>query len=221
MTLGDFFKNAADLFKSSKRREQEKARVRRQAFRRAQRALEDVNVKLKELDKRGKDAWGQARDLMKSGEKGGAQRALVQYRATQVLAAKMDQKRFAFEQSLISLEMAETDNQFTSALNVLAAVVEIDPERVDNVLLSVDMKRTEQGEVDRLWEHEYQRHMEGVRGALEDYVPSMEELARQLEDEVAEEVGSTETTPAQAEIADKIEEGRSRVRKLLDEESDK
>jgi len=221
MSLGDFFKHLGDLFKSSKQREQERTRVQRQAFRRAERAMEEVTTKLSGLEKRGKEAWRQARELAKSGEKAAAQRSLVQYRATQVLAAKLDQKRFAFEQSLVSLEMAGTDRDFASALNVLATVVDIDPERTDDILLAVDLKRGEQGEVDRLWQKEYQRHMEGVKGALEDYVPSMEELARQLEDEVAEEVGGAETTPGQAEVADQIEEGRARVRKLLDEESDK
>jgi len=220
MSLADFFKSASDLFKSAKQREQEKARHRRQAFRRAERALDDVNAKLKGLEKRGKDAWSQARDAMKSGEKAAAQRHLTQYRATEVLAAKVDQKRFAFEQSLINLEMAETDGQFADALNVLATVVDIDPEKHDDVLTTVDMKRCEQADVDKLWQKEYERHMEGAEGALHDFVPSIEDLAKQLEDEVAEEVGTPDKTPGEGELADKIEEGRARVRKLLDEEDE-
>ena len=56
MSVADFFKSLGDLFKSAKQREQEKTRARRQAFRRAERALDDVSSKLKELDKRGKEA---------------------------------------------------------------------------------------------------------------------------------------------------------------------
>ena len=221
MRVGDYFRNLSQLFKSAKQRQREKERQRRQAFRRAEMALDDVKTKIKSLEREGRDAWVQARELMKTGQKAAAQRAIVKYRGAQVMTVKLDQKRFAFEQSLMHLEMAKTDNSFAEALDLMAVVTDINPEKVDDVLVSVDMKRSEQGEVDKLWQKEYQRFMEGAEGALEDFVPSLEELAKQLEDEAAQEVGGAEGESAKGELAENIEEGRERIRKLLEEENSK
>ena len=221
MGVGDYFRNLSQLFKSAKQRQREKDRQRRQAFRRAEMALDDVKTKIKSLEREGRDTWVQARELMKTGQKAAAQRAIVKYRGAQVMTVKLDQKRFAFEQSLMHLEMAKTDNSFAEALELMAVVTDINPEKVDDVLVSVDMKRSEQGEVDKLWQKEYQRFMEGAEGALEDFVPSLEELAKQLEDEAAQEVGSAEGESTKGELAENIEEGRERIRKLLEEENSK
>ena len=221
MRVGDYFRNLSQLFKSAKQRQREKERQRRQAFRRAEMALDDVKTKIKSLEREGRDAWVQARELMKTGQKAAAQRAIVKYRGAQVMTVKLDQKRFAFEQSLMHLEMAKTDNSFAEALELMAVVTDINPEKVDDVLVSVDMKRSEQGEVDKLWQKEYQRFMEGAEGALEDFVPSLEELGKQLEDEAAQEVGGAEGESAKGELAENIEEGRERIRKLLEEENSK
>lgn len=221
MGIGDYFRNLSQLFKSTKQREREKERQRRQAFRRAEMALDDVKAKIKSLEREGKEAWGKARELMKTGQKAAAQRGLVKYRATQVMAVKLDQKRFAFEQSLMYLEMSKTDNSFAQALDLMATVTEINPEKVDDVLVTVDMKRAEQGEVDKLWQKEYQRFMEGAEGALEDFVPSLEELSTQLKDEAAQEIGTAEGESAKGELEENIEEGQERIRKLLEEENSK
>ena len=154
MRVGDYFRNLSQLFKSAKQRQREKERQRRQAFRRAEMALDDVKTKIKSLEREGRDAWVQARELMKTGQKAAAQRAIVKYRGAQVMTVKLDQKRFAFEQSLMHLEMAKTDNSFAEALDLMAVVTDINPEKVDDVLVSVDMKRSEQGEVDKLWQKE-------------------------------------------------------------------
>ena len=63
--------------------------------------------------------------------------------------------------------------------------------------------------------------MEGAEGALEDFVPSLEELGKQLEDEAAQEVGGAEGESTKGELAENIEEGRERIRKLLEEENTK
>lgn len=217
-TLGDYFRNASNLFKSTKQKEKEKTRERRQATRRAEMALDDVKQKLKDLDRDGKQAWARACEALQDGRKAAAQRELTAYRAKQILASKIDQKRFVFEQKLTDMEMAKTDVAFTDALRAMAVVVDIDPEKVDDVLLEVDTKSQEQGEVDRLWQKEYRRQMEGVQDGLEDFVPSLEDLAKQLEDEVAEEVGTREGGTDTHELVDQISEGRQRIQNLLDEE---
>lgn len=220
-TLGDYFRTASNLFKSTKQKEREKTRERRQATRRAEMALDDVKLKLKELDRDGKKAWERAREALQSGRKAAAQRELTAYRAKQVLASKIDQKRFVFEQKLTDMEMAKTDAAFTEALRTLATVVDIDPEKVDDVLREVDMKSREQGEVDRVWQKEYRQQMEGIQEGLEDFVPSIDDLSKQLEDEVAEEVGSRESDAGEHELGDQISEGRQRVENLLDKEGKK
>jgi len=221
MRLADYFRDLSQLFKSTKQREREKERERRQAFRRAEMALDEVNAKLKGLEKKGRDAWAKAKALTRTGQKAAAQRAIVTYRGTQVMAVKIDQKRFAFEQSLITMEMAKTDGDFSRALALMAQVTEVDPDKVDDVLFTVDMKRSEQGEVDKLWMKEYRKHMEGAEGALEDFVPSLEELGAQLEEEASHEIGIMENGSTSTELLQDIEKGRERVRKLLEGEDPK
>jgi len=221
MTLGDYFKNLSNLFKSQKQLAQERGRRRRQAFRRAEMIMDNIGTRLKNLERDANAAWNNARELMKSGQKAAAQRNLMKYRSIQIMMVKLDQKLFAFQQCLMELEIAGTDEETAKILDLIAKIVNIDPEKVDDVLTVVDMKRAEQGEVDRLWQKEYQRHMEGAEGALEDFIPSMEELSKQLEDEAAQEIGEVESESTRGELAKKIEEGRIRVQKLLDEENEK
>lgn len=206
-----------NLFKSKSERAREERRDRRHAFRQAENAIDDVKDRVKSMEKESKKQWEAAREALKAGQQAAAQRALTGYRASQVLATKMEQKRWVFEQYLTKMQAAQTDNQFAAALGAINQVVKIDPERVADIFDSAQDILGEQVDADRFWDKLYGKEMEGATGALEDHIPSMADLSAQLEQEVAAEVGGA-AAPATANqaIDSRLAEGQERVKKLLE-----
>lgn len=212
-----------DLFKSARERDKDKERKRRHAFRAAERVVDDVKDRVNKFKKESEVVWAEAREYRKAGQKAASLRALQSYRANQIMGQKLEMKRWVYEQLVTKLELAKSDEAFTNALGLIDTVVAIDPEKVDDVLSTVEDKLGEQVDVDRIWEKMYGKEMEGVKGAMEDVVPSMDELEKQLEDEAAEEIGDKttaikESTGTGKSVAEKIGEGRARLKKLLEEE---
>jgi hypothetical protein len=206
-----------NLFKSKKERERDERRDRRHAFRQAENAIDDVKDRVKGMDKEAQKHWVAAREALKSGQKAAAQRALTSYRAAQVLSTKLEQKRWVFEQYLTKMQAAQTDNQFANALGALNKVIKIDPERVEDVFDTAQDLLGEQVDGDRFWDKLYGKEMEGASGALEDHIPTMDDLGKQLEQEVAAEVGGA-AAPADANqaIDSRVAAGQERVKKLLE-----
>ncbi len=206
-----------NLFKSRKDRERDDRRDRRQAFRQAENAIDDVKDRVKSMEKESKKQWDAAREALKSGQKAAAQRALTGYRASQVLSTKLEQKRWVFEQYLTKMQAAQSDNQFAAALGALNKVVKIDPERVADVFDTAQDILGEQVDSDRFWDKLYGKEMEGATGALEDHIPSMEDLSTQLEQEVAAEVGGDAAPSGASQAIDsRLAAGQERVKKLLE-----
>jgi len=213
----------SDLFKSPKEREREVKRKRRKAFRDAEKAVDVVKERAAKLKQERDKAWNEARQYLKGGQKGAAQRCLQSCRANEMLMAKLEQKRWVFEQLLSKLELAKSDQDFTQALSAINTVVEIDPDAVADILDEVEDKLGEQVDTDNIWEKMYDKEMEGVETKMTDVIPSMEDMEQQLQDEVAVEIGGKETsitekkTAEQTGINDKIGEGRTRLKNLFEE----
>jgi hypothetical protein len=204
------------LFMSREGRRKQERSDRRKAFREAERAVDNVKDRLKQMQRESDKQWLQAREAMKSGQKAAAQRLLTSYRAAQVLSTKLEQKRWVFEQYLTRMEMASSDQEFSDALAGLNKVVNIDPEKVADVFDSAQEILGEQVDADCFWEKLYTKEMDGAEGSMEDYIPSMEEMATQLEQEAAVEVGGGSADRVNNAIDQRIGEGQARVRKLLD-----
>ncbi len=204
------------MFPSARRRYER--RERRRAFRDAENAKQDVIDRQKKLDKEAKEHWAKAREALKNGEKAAANRALTAARAAQVLAMKLEQKRWVFEQYLTKMEVAQSDNQFAEALAQINKVIRIDPEHVEDVFGAAQDALGEQVDADRFWNQMYEKEMEGANGALQDHIPSMEEMSSQLEQEVAADVGGGAATPeaAGSAIDERISAGQQRVKDILD-----
>jgi hypothetical protein len=212
-----------DLFKSKRERERDKAKARRRAFRTAERSIEAVEERIRKLTAERDAAWREARGYLKDGQRAMAQRSLQSVRAGEILVAKLNMKRWVFKQIICKLELAKTDEDFVGALGAIDAVVSIDPERVDDVLTEIDLKLADQADIDKTWEREFRREMEGAEAQMSDTVPSLDELEKQLEDEVAAEVGegrTAEKAAPDADLAEGIGEARDRLRKVLDEGDD-
>jgi tetratricopeptide (TPR) repeat protein len=202
------------MFPSARRRMER--RERRHAFRDAENAKQDVIDRQKRLEKEAKESWDKAREALKNGEKAAANRALTAARAAQVLAMKLEQKRWVFEQYLTKMEVAQSDNQFAEALGAINKIIRIDPEHVEDVFGAAQDMLGEQVDADRFWNKMYESEMAGANGALQDHIPSMEEMSAELEQQVAAEVGGAAAPSAAGKaIDDRIAAGQQRVKELL------
>jgi hypothetical protein len=211
-----------DLFKSKPERVREEAMKRRKAFREAENAVDVVKERIGKLKKDRDKAWGEARQYLKDAQKGGAQRCLQTVRASELLMSKLEMKRWVFEQLLSKLELAKSDQDFAQALNAINTVVKIDPEAVADVLGEVQDKLGEQVDIDKMWGKVHDKEMEGVETQMTDMIPSTEAMMKQLQDEVAEDIGTARPSQMKTEkesgLKDQIGEARSRLRRLMEDD---
>jgi hypothetical protein len=213
-----------DLFKSKSERDRQEARRRRKAFREAENSVDVVKDRIGNLKKDRDKSWNEARQYLKDGQKVAAQRCLQSVRASEMLMSKLEMKRWVFEQLLSKLEIAKSDQDFAQALGAINAVIKIDPEAVADVLDEVQDKLGEQVDTDKIWEKVYGKEMEGVKTQMTDVIPSVEDMEKQLQDEVAAELGSsrkskvTEEGEAGGSVKEQIGEGRKRLKDLLEED---
>ena len=211
-----------DLFKSKKERERDEAKKRRKAFREAENAVDVVKDRIGKLKKDRDKAWGEARQYLKDGQKAAAQRCLQTCRASEMLMSKLEMKRWVFEQLLSKLELAKSDQDFAQALGAINTVVQIDPEAVADVLDEVQDKLGEQVDTDKIWEKVYGKEMEGVETQMTDVIPSIEDMEKQLQDEVVADLGTsrpiqaTEDGETDPSVKQQIGEGRKKLKDLLE-----
>ena len=207
--------NILKFFMTPAARKRAQRRERRHAFRDAENAVDAVKEQQKRLEKEAQKHLEAVRAAKKAGEKAAANRALVSYRAALALAMKLEQKRWVFEQYLVKMQTAQSDNEFASALAAVNKVVHIDPERVADVFDASQEVLGEQLDADKFWNKLYEKEMSGAEGSLEDYIPSMEDLDRQTDAEVAAEIGGAPATAA-ADVDAKLAAGRERVKRILE-----
>lgn len=202
------------FIKTKKEKERAVRKDRRRAFRQAENAVQDVKDRAKRMEKDADAEWQKARDALKEGKKAAAQRSLTSYRAAQVLTTKLEQKRWVFEQYLMKMETAGTDAEFATALAAVNKVTDINPEMVEDVFDTSGELLGEQQDADRFWSSLYDKEMEGAAGNLEDHIPSMDELSKTLEQEVAIEITGAGAKTA-SEMERRIGSGQEKVREML------
>jgi cell fate (sporulation/competence/biofilm development) regulator YmcA (YheA/YmcA/DUF963 family) len=211
------------LFKSKRERERDDRRDRRRAFRQAENAADDVKDRIKQLEKKSKEQWEGARQALAEGRKAAANRLLVGYRAAQVIMVRLEQKRWVFEQHIEKLHAAESDSEFAKALEGVNRIMNIDPEKVLDAFDGSADLLAEQSEADREWNKLYEKEMEGAGEALEDHIPSLDELAAQLDAEAGagiarkapEKAPDKVSAQSEPDIATRIASGRARVDAIL------
>lgn len=204
-----------DIFATPRARARKARRERRRALSGAENAVDSVKAQQKRLEKEAASRLEEVRAAKKAGDRAAANRALVSARAAMSLAMKLEQKRWVFEQYLVKMEVAQSDEAFASALAALDKVVKIDPERVSDVFDAAGEKLGEAVETEKFWGKLYEKEMEGASGSLEDYVPSVEELDRQTDAEVAAEVGGPAAVSG-TDVAAVLSSGRDRVKRILE-----
>ncbi len=176
------------IFKTRKEKEREARKARRQALRRAEGAVDEVTDRAKRMEKEAAADWERAKEATKEGRGAAAQRALTSYRAAQVLITKLEQKKWVFKQVLMKMETAGTDAEFAKALAAVNRVTEINPDLVEDVFDEAGDLLGEAADTDKFWSQMYGKEVEGAAGALEDHIPSMADLEKSLQEEVAGKV---------------------------------
>lgn len=173
------------FFKTGKEKEREERREKRHALRKAEGAIDEVAERIKKMEKDADAEWARAREATKEGKQAAAQRALTSYRSAQVLITKLEQKKWVFKQVLMKLETAGTDAEFAKALGMVNRVTDINPEMVADVFDEAGDLLAEAGDTDKFWAQMYGKETEGSKEALQDHIPSMEDLEKTLQEEVA------------------------------------
>jgi len=186
------------FFKTKKEKERAERREKRHALRRAEGTIEEVTARIARMEKDAEAEWARAREAAREGKQAAAQRALTAYRAAQVMVTKLEQKKWVFKQVLMKLETAGTDADFAKALGMMNKVTNINVDMVEDVFDEAGDLLAEAGDTDKFWAQMYGKEVEGTKGALEDHIPSMEDLEKTLQEEVAGKVAST-VTPADLE----------------------
>ena len=173
------------FFKTKKEKERAERREKRHALRRAEGAIDEVVERIKRMEKDAEAEWERAKEATREGKQAAAQRALTSYRAAQVLVTKLEQKKWVFKQVLMKLETAGTDAEFAKALAAVNKVTNINVEMVEDVFDEAGDLLAEAGDTDKFWAQMYGKEVEGSKGALQDHIPSMEDLEKTLQEEVA------------------------------------
>ena len=184
------------FFKSKREKEREERRERRHALRKAEGAVDEVVERVKRMEKEAEAEWERAKEAAKEGKQAAAQRSLTSYRAAQVLITKLEQKKWVFKQVLMKLETAGTDAEFAKALAAVNKVTDINVEMVEDVFDEAGELLAEAGDTDKFWAQMYGKEVEGSSGALQDHVPSMEELEKSLQEEVVGKIAGGITPEA-------------------------
>ncbi len=212
-----------DIFKSKKDREKAQAKKRRKAFRDAENAIDMVKDRANSMKAERDKSWAEARQYLKAGQKGAAQRCLQSVRASELMMDQIEKKRWVFEQLTTKLELARTDQEFSGALKAIDAVIQIDPEAVADVLDDVQDKLGEQVDVDKIWNKMYDKEMTGV-DKVSDTIPSIEDMMKNLEDEVVADVRGSKVVDTVSEstggstVSEEIGEGRKRLKELMEDD---
>lgn len=212
-----------DLFKSTKELEREKNRARRRALRDVERAADVVKDRIATLKKERDAAWTQARDYLRDGQKAAAQRCLQSVQANELMMGKLERKSWVFGQLSTKMEMAKTDQEFAAALANLNTTLEIDPDKIAEVLDDTNDSLSEQGDIDKIWDKEYGKEMNGLTQS--DAIPSVDDMMVNLEKEVVADVTGGKSvagkvaaagTETVVNVAEAIGEGRRKLKALME-----
>ena len=179
------------FFRTSKEKERAERREKRHALRKAESAVDEVTERIRKMEKDAEAEWVRAREATKEGKQAAAQRALTSYRSAQVLITKLEQKKWVFKQVLMKLETACTDAEFAKALGMMNKVTNINPDLVQDVFDEAGDLLAEAGDTDKFWAQMYGKETEGATGALQDHIPSMEDLEKTLQEEVAGKIAGS------------------------------
>ena len=209
-----------DFFKSSKELEREKRRRQRASERRAERGIRHLASLAKGMERERAALWQKARELLQAGQKEEAARLLRQYKLLGVQLERMEQQKMLSQNKLNRVEAAGEIGGITAAIADVAEGAGVDPDEIaDNFDRIADVEE-DADEVDSVVQDEIRKDLEKAAEQTEgkEDLPDDDELMRELENEAAAEILGPKVAEDGVQAQDGINEGRDKLRKLLDEE---
>ena len=209
-----------DLFKSSKEREREKRRAQRSKERRAERGIRHLDSLAKGMEREKAALWKKAREFLQAGQKEEAARILRQYKLLSVQLEKLEQQKMLSQNKLTRVEAAGEIGGITAAIADVADGAGVDPDEISDNFDRIADVEEDADEVDSIVEDEIRKDLEKATEQTEgqESLPDDDELMSTLESEAAAEVLGPKVAEDGAAVQGGINEGRDKLRKLLDDE---
>lgn len=186
MGIGESFSN---LFKSDKDRKREAERRLRRAFTKAEDAVDTVNDAINELNQNKLKAWENAKKAAAAGRKAEAMLSLQKYRGFEVQVYQLEKRKWVFENYITRLKMADVNNVFAESMKALNIAVQVDVDMVVDSMENIDDKLSEVSELDKMWEKNFDKNMNGLSVKETDIIPDIDSLFNSLQGEVALDIG--------------------------------
>ena len=178
-----------DLFKTKDQRTAEQRTLMRKRQRELDKAASQVHnqaVSLKQkCTARRKDAY----DLLKAGNRRQAESKMAELRTFEILLNKQEKKCWLLDYYKTQVEIAEADNVFVEAVAGLIKTVKIEPVKMEQMFANFDKVLDEKTDIDALFNAAYQEQTEKGSVSISADVPPLTEMMKELESEVALEVG--------------------------------
>lgn len=204
---------------SKKEKEKEDKNKLRTAKRNAKKVIRDCESTARGYTVDRDRQWEDARKYLKEGKKMSARRSIQAVRARELLIDLLDKRRFAFEERVIKLKMAITDNIIIASLNEMTKLIKIDPDELAVALEETADKIEDAKENNSIWTELSKEDMLDAEYTDSEIVNSVDNLMKQLESEVGVEVRGApvkEHTITDT-ITEGIGKGRERIQKLTED----
>ena len=207
------------LFKSNREIENERRRQARRNERKVDQDLAGFDDQILALVKQRDAAWGEARELLKSGRKAEAQRQLLYYKRYDLQITKLEnQKAFLTGQAV---QIRSTGNAAATLADIrtMATGQGIDPDALDENLSEMELITQDISDSDKQMSAAFDRDIDNMRKAEANGSIHYEDtdLMAALENECVAEI-SGQSAPAEttAQSNDQgLSEGAERLKKLL------
>lgn len=180
----------SDLFKSTEQRELEKKRELRKKQHEAERGIDNMGDRIKELEKQKSAIWGKAIQATKAGQKTEAARLVQQFKALGVQISRIDKQRIVAQSRLTSVATAGDIGAVTGIIADLAKGQNIDATLIEGNLDQINEVSDDIRDVNQVIDKAYEKDMDRVAAEAEQVNAETAdaELMAALEREAAAEV---------------------------------
>ena len=217
MGISESFSN---LFKTKQEREREIRRRQRRAFTKAEDAVDTVNTTINELIKDKLKTWEDAKKAAATGQKAAAILSLQKFRAIEVQIYQLEKRKWVFQNYLTRLKMLDVNNVFAQAMDAIDQVVTVDVDAIADAMENIDEKLLDGSELDRMWEKNFEKNLNGMSVKETDIIPDVDSLFNSLQGEVAMDIGGGAKDVSPKAKAS-INEVQAKLDAILNEASEK
>lgn len=207
-----------DCFKSAKELENEKRREARRNERKVDQDLESFDEKIAALAKQRDAAWSQARELLKSGRKDDAKRALLYYKRYDQLISKLENQKAYLTGQAIQIRSTGNAAATLADIRTLAADQNINPDILAQNIDEMDLITQDIAESDKQMNTAFDRdlgNMTKAEASSEIFYEDADLMTALEKECVAEIDGQAPPSEKTSDTTASIAEGAERLKKLL------